>query len=321
MKRKSGRVVLLFGVLVVVLLAVAAILLLSPTGGGGGVGGLIGGGPQVTPTPRTLDVVLPRSDIPAGTYITITELFRTEETTQTRYAGADYLHDLNEVVEQVALVRLSADVPVRFSQLGEPGLAERMSPGKRAFALQVDVLSGIVGHLKENDYVDVVLTGNIEEYLPQLFPLEIPYTSPEGRPAPVERRFPWTDIEPFRMLSVKTVVEDIRVLEVISITSQPAAKTNATPTPGPSGLPAGWILILEVNQQQAEVFRFALDQGWPFQLLLRPYDDHVVQHDPAATTGITSWILLDANGPYRMPIPRAIPYQITPGNIPAGYIP
>lgn len=318
MKRKSGRVVLLFGLLVVILLAVAAFLLLNPMGGKSG-GGLFSP-PQVTPTARAFVVVQPVKDIEAGYYITNTEFFKTVETTQSVYATG-YVHNLSEVREKVVVDTLLQDEPVRVDQLRQPGLAERMPPGKRAFALEVDILSGIVGHLKQNDYVDVVLSGRVEEYYPQTFPLAIEYVSPDGRPDPVELPSPWTAIEPFRLLTVKTAVEDIRVLEVISITSKAETKSNATPTPGPAGLPDGWILILEVTPQQAEVLRFAIDEGWVYQLMLRPYGDRTVVRDPAATTGVTTWILLDANGQYRMPIPRNIPYQVTPGTIPTGYVP
>lgn len=320
MKRKSGRVILLFGLLVVILLAVAAYLLFSPGGKAGDQGGLFNPPPAATATPKAFFVVQPVSDIEEGYYITNTEFFKTVETSMTQYAGADYLHNLAEVQEKVALVRLPQGVPVRTNQFGQPGLAERLAPGKRAFALEVDVLSGIVGHLKKNDYVDMVLSGRTEEYFPNEFPLQIDYISPEGRPDPIYVKFPWTAIEPFRLLTVKTVVEDIRVLEVISITEQPI-QANVTPTPGPAGLPTGWILLLEVTQQQAEVLRYAQDEGWMHQLILRPYGEHTPEHDPTTTSGITTWILLDANGPYRMPIPRAIPYPITPGNLPEGLVP
>lgn len=318
MKRKSGRVVLLFGLLVVILLAVAAFLLLSPSGPDGG-GGFFNQ-PQVTPTPRSFLVVHPIREIDEGSYITNTELFTTVETSMTQYADATYLHNLSEVKEKIVLESLLPGVPVRANQLGQPGLSQRLMPGKRAFALQVDVLSGIVGHLKKNDYVDLVLSARVDEYLPQQFPPWIEYTSMDGRPESVYFKFPWTEIEPFNLLTVKTAIEDIRVLEVISITAEPA-RANVTPTPGPAGLPAGWILLLEVSPQQAEVLRFALDESWPYQLMLRPYGEHSTGYDPNATTGISAWILLDPDGGYRMPIPRAIPYPITPGTLPEGLIP
>lgn len=319
MKRKSGRVILLFGVLVVILLAVAAYLLFG-TGGGDGGGGFLSPPPAVTATPKPITIVQPVRDIETGYYITSPELFRTEERTEAKYAGAEYLHELDEVVEKVALVKLLRDEPVRVDQLDEPGLAQRLAPGKRAFALEVDLLSGIMGHLKKNDYVDVVLSGRHDEYFPQEFPLAIEWTSPEGKPEFIELKFPWTDQEPFRYLTVKTAIEDVHVLEVMTTTVGPARR-GPTPTPQPGGQPGGWILILEVTPQQAEVLRFALDEGWTYQLILRPYGEHALEYDPTATTGITAWILLDPEGGYRMPIPRAIPYPITPGDLPEGLIP
>ena len=320
MKRKSGRVVLLFGVLVVVLLAVAAIILLGPTDGTDGGGGLWGP-PPPTPTPRPFDLVYPRIDIEPGFYITNTELFMTIVTTTAAYAGDEYLHDLNAVREQVALALLPEGRPVRVDQLGPPGLAQRLQPGKRAFALEVNVLSGIVGHLQQNDHVDLVLGARLDTYLPREFPFWIEHTTMDGAPAPLHLTFPWTTIEPFRLLTVKTAIEDLRVLEIISKTVAPAPQTNVTPTPAPAGLPPGWILILEVTPQQAEVLFFALEEDWPLQLMLRPYSEPPSDQDPTATTGITTWLLLDANGPYRMPMPRIIAHPITPGSLPRGIVP
>lgn len=320
MKRKSGRVILLFGLLLVILVAVGAFLLFSG-GGGGGLGGIMGAPP--TATARAETVVKPIQFIGEGTYISSTELFTTDVSTRTEDQGSDMVRDPAQVTGKVALTDLLQDKALRKSQLGEPGLAYRIASGKRALSIEVDQLSGIVGLIKKNDYVDVVLSGIVEEYLPQTFPLSIQYISPppELRPEFIPFKFPWSDVEPFRLLTVKTVVEDIRVLEVISLTSQAAVKTSATPTPGPAALPAGWILVVEVTEQQAEVLRFAVEQAWPFQLMLRPYNERTPVHDPNTTTGVSTWILLDPNGNYRMPLPRAITYPVSPGTLPVGLVP
>ena len=151
------------------------------------------------------------------------------------------------------------------------------------------------------------------------FEFDLEALTDEGKPETIEIEFPWTEIEPFTLRTVKTVIEDLRVLEVISVTQAPTS--DATPTPGPAGLPSSYILILEVTMQQAEVLRFAQDEGWPFQLLLRHYSDRTAVHDPNSTTGISAWILLDPEGNYRMPIGREIPYPITEGDLPSGIIP
>lgn len=54
--------------------------------------------------------------------------------------------------------------PVLASKVTEPGedagLTSRLEPGKRAFAIRVDVTSGVSGFLRPGDRVDVYWTGN-----------------------------------------------------------------------------------------------------------------------------------------------------------------
>jgi pilus assembly protein CpaB len=54
--------------------------------------------------------------------------------------------------------------PILKSKVTEPGetagLTSRLAPGKRAFAIKVDVTSGVSGFLKPDDLVDVYWTGN-----------------------------------------------------------------------------------------------------------------------------------------------------------------
>ncbi len=316
MKKRSGRVVLLFGLLLIIIIAAVAYLLL---GQGTGGASLLGGVPP-TATPEAKSVVKPVKLLIAGSYISSTEFLVTSITTSTLYQGNEWVRDPQQVLGKVAQVDLLADKPISKKDLGEPGLAYKIAQGKRAFALEVDLLSGLVGHLATNDHVDVILSGVVEEYLPQQFPAAIEYTSPDGRTEFIPRPFPWVAEEPFSLLTVKTVIEDLRVLEIITLTGS-AAPPNVTPTAGPAGRATGYILILEVTRQQAEVLRFARDQGWPFQMMLRRYDERNPNYDPNATTGITTWILLDPNGNYRMPIGREIPYPITPGGLPSGIIP
>lgn len=316
MKRKSGRVVLLLGLLLVIIIAAVAYLLL---GQGAGGASLLGGAPP-TATPEAKPVVKPVKLFIAGSYISSTEFFVTAITTSTLYQGDEWVRDPQQILGKVALVDLLENKPVSKRDLGEPGLAYKIDAGKRAMAIEVDLLSGLVGNLAVNDHVDVILSGVVDEYLPQQFPAAVEYVSPDGRTEFIPRPFPWVGEEPFSLLTVKTVIEDLRVLEIISLTAA-AGPPNVTPTPGPAGRAAGYILILEVTMQQAEVLRFARDQGWPLQMTLRRYNERNPSHAADATTGVTTWILLDPAGNYRMPIGREIPYPITPGSLPPGTIP
>ncbi|KUJ80449.1 Flp pilus assembly protein CpaB [Ruegeria marisrubri] len=61
-----------------------------------------------------------------------------------------------------AMEKDEAIMAVKVTKPGEPaGLTSQLSPGMRAFALRVDVASGVSGFLRPGDLVDVYWTGNI----------------------------------------------------------------------------------------------------------------------------------------------------------------
>jgi hypothetical protein len=114
------------------------------------------------------------------------------------------------------------------------------------------------------------------------------------------------------------------VLEVIVLTvTQQPMEGRPTPTPVPEGmetipeeevLPSTWIFILAVDDQQAEILQFAVNQEMDTQLILRPRGDHNL----VATRGITTWILIES---YGLPVPQNVPYPVRAGGLPAGSIP
>lgn len=314
-KRKSGRTVLLLGLILIVVLIIVGYVVLS--GGGGGLGGLSLTPPSPTAIP-TMSVLVPKEDIDAGRYISETLLETTFEISTVERVGvaaeADVIVSRSQIQGMVAKDVLPKGEIMRLKQFVAAGLSFRIPPGKRAFPVEVDRYSGVVGRIAEKDRVDVILSGIIEEYLPVEFPLCQPCQLPGACPQNICKEFPQTNIEPFRLLSVKTLIQNVEVLEVITLTVEPPK--NVTPTPGPAGLPSGWILILAVDPEQAEVLKFAKDQGMSTQLLLRRRGDE----STVETRGITTWILIDT---YKMPSPRLVPYEFErlKGSFPSGVIP
>lgn len=314
-KRKSGRTVLLLGLILIVVLIVVGYVVVS--GGGGGLGGLSLTPPSPTAIP-TKSVLVPKEDIEAGRYISETLLETTFIYSDVEQSGvaaeADVVVSRSQIQGMVAKDLLRKGEPMRLKQFVAAGLSFRIPAGKRAFPVEVDRYSGIVGRIVEKDHVDVILSGIIEEYLPQEFPLCQACQLPGACPQNICKNFPQTNIEPFRLLSVKTLIQNVEVLEVITFTVEPLK--NVTPTPGPAGLPSGWILILAVDPEQAEVLRFAKDQGMSTQFLLRRRGDE----STVETRGITTWILIDT---YKMPSPRLVPYELDrlQGALPANIIP
>ncbi|MCK0169298.1 Flp pilus assembly protein CpaB [Jannaschia sp. S6380] len=69
--------------------------------------------------------------------------------------------------ERTVLRVMERDEPVLLVKVTQPGadagLAAALTPGMRAFALQVDVNSGVSGFLRPGDRVDVYWTGNREQ--------------------------------------------------------------------------------------------------------------------------------------------------------------
>ena len=221
--------------------------------------------------------------------------------------GEDVIGSERQLIGYVTLVEIRPGEMLHTSQFTPATLAHRIPKGRRAVPLKVDRYTGVVGKLKAGDYVDIVFSGYLELHYPQVFP-----------PSPEE---PPVFLGPVSLLAVKTILQDIQILEVVPITATVAAGTarpQPTPSegaPSPTGvIPTEWILILAVTNEEAEVLRFIQDQGMSYQLLLRASGDHTT----VATQGVTTKILVQT---YGVPIPANLRYEISPGQLPSGIIP
>ncbi|MEM9319412.1 MAG: Flp pilus assembly protein CpaB [Pseudomonadota bacterium] len=103
-------------------------------------------GQQLRPEHVTA-VQWPASHVPFGAFATMDEIFP---------EGPDVPRTVLRVMER--------DEPILMAKVTAPGrdagLASRLQNGNRAFALQVDVTSGVSGFLRPGDRVDVYWTGN-----------------------------------------------------------------------------------------------------------------------------------------------------------------
>jgi len=310
MQRKKGRLPIIIGLFLLVMVIIVGAylwLLRRPTGGGGGEEG---GRPSLippTPVPK-VRVLVANQVIPADTALTpelIDQYFEATEVERTKVLGEDVIGSEAQLLGMVTRVSLQPGEFARLSQLEKMTLSRKIPQGKRAVPLPVDQFSGVVGRIAAGDYVDVIFSGQITLHYPQAYP-----------PTPGETG----SMSPASLLSVKTVLQDIQVLEVISaavIVVLP--EWQPTPPPGTEGpppqvIPTAWILILAMDDQQAEALKFAQEEGMAYQLLLRPRADHTLD----TTSGITTWILIDK---YGMPVPKHVAYEISPGELPHGVIP
>ena len=159
---RSNRGVLLLGLFLGIVSAVLIVVYLSQAGEGGG--GEVSGG-VMTP------VVVASVDIAAGTRIVEGMVETKDIAADTVLAGV--FPDTEGVIGQVVRVPLVAGEQVILTKVtatgaaiadGEnPPLAFVIPEGKRAVSIQVSNVIGASGLIRPGDYVDVILTMEVEE--------------------------------------------------------------------------------------------------------------------------------------------------------------
>ncbi len=319
MKKKSSRSLLLIVVLLVVVLLAGAYYVLGK--------GTIGPAPTPTPVPSQ-EVLVPRQDIAKDTMLDASkeELFETQTLTGSEAAavGPNVIRNFREIEDMIPLDTLQRGKQMTKDMFIEASLSFQIPEGKRAFPVEVDRFSGVLGKIVKGDRVDVIFSGRIDLYMMSEFPGSIECNTTGCtqfvQPPVIQRSL--AGGEPLNLLTVKMVMENIEVMDVISETAaDQAAAGKPTPTVKqgenvPAPLETAWILLLAVDDQQAEMLRYAMDEGFKTQMLLRPRPEPAPV--PVTTTGVTTWVLLTQ---YGMPFPRAIPHPVAPGELPTGIIP
>jgi len=158
---KSNRGLILLGLFLGLVSAVLVVVYLSQSGEGGG-GAVSGEG--VTP------VIVASQDIAAGTRIVEGMVETKDIAVNAVLAGA--FQDTEIVIGQVARVPFVAGeqvIPTKVTATGaaiadveNPPLAYVIPEGKRAVAVQVSNVIGASGLIRPGDYVDVILTVQVE---------------------------------------------------------------------------------------------------------------------------------------------------------------
>jgi len=158
---RSNKGLILLGLFLGLVSAVLIVVYLSNAGGGGG--GEVSGA-EVTP------VVVASLEISAGTRITEGMVETKDIAVNAVLAGA--FQDTEIVIGQVARVPFVAGeqvIPTKVTATGaaiadveNPPLAYVIPEGKRAVAVQVSNVIGASGLIRPGDYVDVILTVQVE---------------------------------------------------------------------------------------------------------------------------------------------------------------
>jgi Flp pilus assembly protein CpaB len=291
MRRSGSRTILLLGA--VVAIAVALVIFLLMNGGGNA-----NAQAQPTPTPVIIKVVAPKSDIKQFTILTNDNLGLVDVNESS--VPTTTLHLVNqESVGKMVLRDYKANEPVVTTDLQDPGVPQLLDKGKRAFAVAVQEINTFNQSIIANDSIDLIWS--------RKFIISAYTVPPGGGTAEKVEREEW---------STKTLLQNIKVLRVVSLrTTASNGTTNGVNSSSQSGndpskadqalqaqfaatAPPTMVLILSVDDQQAEVIKFARENGLLDVALRATGDD-----EPGTTSGITDQILVND---YKVVVPELI---------------
>lgn len=238
--RRTSRLVLLAGVFLAALTFIVVILLLqNPTQQPGT------GGPAATPSTR--DVVVAVADIPLGTTLDTTMVTKTNLAVTSINPGA--LQDPSQVVGQTNFAAVKAGEQITTAILSPEGGANPHpdpGPGKRAFAISVNELTGVGNLVRITDFVDVLISENVT----------VVQRNPDGTVSTIP------GVENALTVKMPLLLENVQVIGVINQAAAAAQNGQPAASPAPATLTgASKLLILAVTPQQAEVLLFARTSG------------------------------------------------------------
>jgi pilus assembly protein CpaB len=333
MRRGSSSLLVILGLFVLLLAGAGAYLwLVAPD--------LVPGAnvQALPPTPRPdVEVVEAALDIEQGVLISDVESMLTMGSISGDDYAANpgvYFTNPDEIRNLKAVMTIRGNTAVKRDQVGPAGLSlkiptpEAGKPSLKAFPVQVNSLTGVGDLIQAGDFVDVMASFNMDV---TTFRPGVPQNADNGtvQQMLVEQQG--------NEGSVKVLLQDVQVLDVIKPTPPPPAEEGqpeeapaptqevaAEPTPQPqqiakntsaTTLQAGnWLVVIAVTQQEAEVLRFTLDRGIGISTLLRATGDHATER----TVGATMRILIDN---YGMPLPSGNPPAQQPGPVQIPNIP
>lgn len=303
MKKRGGRFLLVLGAGLAVMAFVVVYIATSK----------LGTSKAATPTTPLVQVLttiaVVNQDVPAYTVLDASNVGTIEVDASTVVSGTTNTPAL--LYGKTLLMPMTKGQPVLANQLTTAGFSNVLEKGKRAFTLAVPERNTFGDSLTENDSVDVLWTHKYQ--IIQLIP------GPDGKPVEHDKDLPTT----------KTLLQDIKVLRVISLRPVTPPADNGTATTGQINqtaatkgtgaaadvygpeAPVQEVLILAVTDQQAEVLKFANEYGTvdlalrssapqkgPDGKTLKGPDgkDIVGDHDLEKTTGITDKVLVESYG-------------------------
>ena len=274
--RRTSRLVLLLGIFLAALTFVVVLFLGQPNGQPGQ------GGPQAS-APTTATVLEALVDIPLGTVITqdvTATLFKTETLAITAIRP-DAFGDASQAIGKTTRATLRAGQQIGAGDFQNRAIPLEVQAGERAFAIQVNELTGVGNLVDVGDNIDLII-------------------SLSGAAFPVTQVLDdgsVTVVAGINPLSVKLplLLQDVQIIGVITQPA-PAPAEGTEGQPAPSAAPvitgANKLLILSVTPAQAEVLLFARTTGTLDVILRSPSDAGVT----VETTGVILKTLVDEYG-------------------------
>ncbi len=268
--RRTSRLVLLLGIFLAAVTFIVILVL--------GNNGTIINQPQTTQAPTSADTVVALVDIPLGTVIDSTMVSKVNLSIGARDKGV--LADPSQAIGQKTYTAIKAGAQVHIADITAPTGTQTLEipPGLRAFAIQVNELTGVGNLVNVGDYVDVIFSEQIT----------VVQKTPDGSTSPV------TGIDKPLTVKLPLLLEDIQVIGTIA-QSAPAAN-GAQNAPAASNAPTltGLTkeLILAVTPAQAEALLFVRSSG-VIDVVLRPPSD---AGKTVTTDGVILKTLIDKYG-------------------------
>jgi pilus assembly protein CpaB len=266
--RRSSRLVLLIGIF----LAAVVFIVIA-------VGPLNQNQPGPSTAPTTAETVIAVTDIPLGTVVTANMV--TKQILSNSSRDTDSLGDPSQAIGQTARKAISAGAQVHASDFKvSNNITLNVPKGKRAFAIEVNELTGVGNLVNVGDNVDVMITLGAAA-----FPV-----------VQVLKDGTITVVTGLNSTSVKLplLLENVQILGTIE--QAVAAPAQAQGTPAASGPPsltgANKLLILAVTPAQAEVLLFARTTGTLDVILRSPQDTNAT----IVTDGVILKTLIDKYG-------------------------
>jgi Flp pilus assembly protein CpaB len=289
--KRSNRLVIFVGVLLAILAFVGIVLLLNNPSGGG------------TQVQQQVNVLVAKVDIAIGDPVTPdkVEVQKVDPTSVTGTAmGAP-----SQVAGQPALIAVPKGSQVSKEVItgGTGGsISPLLKPGEKAIAIQVDRVTGLDFLVKAGDHVDIVLS----ERITVLQPTQDTVSKPAG-----QQRFETVQgLDAVR--TVKTILQNKRVLYVSQSRQAQAAAAAASPAPGGQAQTPATIekvvIVIAGTDQDAEVIKFAqndVSEVGALTAVIRNTQDSATEK----TTGITIDRLVTQ---YGLAIPNIVK-SLTPG--------